>query len=131
MNTAESINRILSVAASLLDRAASEVRDGKLEPVRGNIERLSKALAEVMEVQLEVYKVQPELAPKYLTQNTEHSAANRLLTQYMYNASEFELAGNTVQAIATFQEFLALESSPVHRSIAVGEIERLKSEEGT
>jgi hypothetical protein len=131
MATPESINRLLSVAASLLDHAAGEMRDAELKPVRENIERIGKALAEVMEIQLQIYKLQPDLTPKYLTQPTEHSAANRLLTEYMYNASEFELAGNLEQAIATFREFLALESSPVHRGIAAGEIERLQSAAGT
>lgn len=125
MATPESIHRLLSVAASLLDHAAAEVRDARLEPVRVNIERIGKALAEIMDVQLELRKAKPELASRYLAEPTEHSAANRLLTEYMYNASEFELAGDIAQAIATFQTFLTLESSPLHRSIATGEIERL------
>ena len=131
MATLESINRLLSVAASLLDHAASEIRDAKLEPVRENIERIGKALAELIEIRLQVYKLEPDLTPEYLKEPpSEHSAANRLLTEYMYNASEFELAGNIERAIATFQAFLALESSPLHRGIAVGEIERLQREAG-
>jgi len=126
MATLESINRLLSVAASLADHAAAEIRDAKLEPVRENIERIGKALAEMFEIQLQIYKLQPDLKPEYLEQPSEHSAANRLLTEYMYNASEFELAGNNERAIETFQEFLALESSPLHRDIAAGEIKRLQ-----
>jgi hypothetical protein len=44
MATPESINRLLAVAATLLDHAAAEVRDAKLEPVRENIDRIGKAL---------------------------------------------------------------------------------------
>ena len=126
MATLESINRLLSVAASLMDHAATEIRDAKVEPVRENIERIGKALAEVFEIQLEIYKLQPDLKPDYLKQPSEYSAANRLLTEYMFNASEFELAGNNERAIETFQEFLALESSPLHRDIVTAEIKRLQ-----
>lgn len=126
MATLESINRLLSVAASLADHAAAEIRDAKLEPVRENLERIGRALAELFEIQLQIYKLQPDLKPEYLKQPSEHSAANRLLTEYMYNASEFELAGNNERAIETFQAFLALESSPLHRDIATGEIKRLQ-----
>ena len=101
------------------------------EPVRVNIERIGKALAEVMEVRLELYKAKPELVPPHRDESTEYSAANRLLTEYMYNASEFELAGDIAQAVATFRTFLSLESSPLHRSIAAGEIERLLQAKGT
>jgi len=126
MATLESINRLLSVASSLMDHAAAEIRDAKVEPVRVNIERVGKALAEVFEIQLEIYKLQPDLKPDYLTQLSEFSAANRLLTEYMYNASEFELAGDNERAIETFQKFLELESASLHRDIAAGEIKRLQ-----
>lgn len=126
MVTPESIHRLLSVAASLLDLAATEIRDAKIEPVRENIERVGKALAEVFEIQQQIYLLRPELTPKYLKQPSEHSTANRLLTEYMYNASEFERAGNNERAIETFQEFMGLESSPLHREIAAGEIKRLQ-----
>lgn len=131
MATLESINRLLSVGTSLLDHAAAEIRDAKLAPVRENIERIGKALAEVFEIQHQIYKLKPELMPEHLKHDSEHSAANRLLTEYMYNASELELAGNIERAIAIFQEFLALESSPLHRDIAAGEIERLRNTKGT
>lgn len=126
MVTPESIHRLLSVAASLLDHAATEIRDAKIEPVRENIERVGKALVEVFEIQQKIYLLRPGLTPEYLKQPSEYSAANRLLTEYMYNASEFERAGNNERAIETFQEFMALESSPLHRDIAAGEIKRLQ-----
>jgi hypothetical protein len=126
MPTPESINRLLSVAASLLDHAAAEIRDAKLAPVLQNIEQIGRALAEIFEIQHRIYEVQPELTPEHLKQPSEHSAANRLLTEYMYRASEHERAGNIADAIATFDAFLEIESSPLHRSIAEGEIERLR-----
>jgi hypothetical protein len=126
MASPESIHRYLSVAATLLDHAATEIRDTKLEPVRENIERIGKALAEAFEIQRQVYLIRPDLKPEYLEKPSELSVANRSLTRYMYRASDCELAGDIKGAIAAFQEFLTLESSPLHRDIAATEIERLQ-----
>lgn len=131
MATLESINRLLSVGATLLDHAAAEIRDAKLEPVRRTLKALARLWPKSFEIQYQIYELKPDLKPEYLKQSSEHSVANRLLTEYMYNASGFELAGNHERAIAIFQEFLALESSPLHRDIAAGEIEKLRDASGT
>ena len=94
MATPESINRLLAVAATLLDHAAAEARDAKLEPVRENIDRIDNAFAEVFEIQHQIYELQPKLKPESLKQPSEYPQANRLLTEFMYRASECELAGN-------------------------------------
>lgn len=127
MNKLESINRLLTVSALLLDEAAAEISRAKLEPVRENIEHIGQALVEIMEIQQHIFKLQPNLTPEYLAQPTGHTVANRRLTEYMYKVSEFEIAGNNEQAIAILQEYLELETSPLHRDIAIGEIERLQS----
>lgn len=129
MASAESINRLLAVASSLLNYAAAEIRDAKFEPVRENIEHIGRALAEVFEIQHRIYSLHPELTPSYLTTASQDSEANRLLSEHMFRASEFERAGDIQSAIAEFARFLELESSPLHREIATGEIERLKNED--
>jgi len=131
MATPESINRLLSVAASLVDQAASEIRDAKLHPVRENIEHVGTALAEIFEIQRAIYQLQPNLTPDHLKQPSDSSAANHLLTEFMCNALEFERAGDITRAMETLQEFLALESSSLHRNIAASEIQRLQRAAGT
>ena len=61
MAGADSIDRLLTVAASLLDQAAAEIRDAKLEPVRENIHRVGVALSEVFEIQHAIYTARPTL----------------------------------------------------------------------
>jgi hypothetical protein len=123
----DNINRLLTVAAKLIDNAAAEIRDAKLEPVRENIEHMGRALAEVFEVQHTIYGLRPELTPAHLKEPSQTSDANRLLTEFMFRASELEYEGNIEGAIAEFEGFLALESSTLHRDIALGEIERLRN----
>ena len=127
MASLDTINRLLSVATTLIDKAAAEIRDAKLEPVRENIEKMGRALAEIFEVQHKIYAIRPELTPPHLKEPSQESGANGLLTEFMFRASELEYEGNIEGAIAEFEGFLALESSPLHQDIARGEIERLKN----
>lgn len=129
MATAESINHCLTVAAKLLDQAAAEIRDAKLEPVHENIGRIGKALVEIFELQGQIYEVAPELKPACLSTPNEHSESNRLLMKYMVHASELERAGNIASAIATYEEYIALEYVDSYRAIAESEIEKLRNAE--
>ncbi|NJD05762.1 MAG: hypothetical protein FIA97_04595 [Methylococcaceae bacterium] len=126
MVSLDTTNRLLSVAADLIDRAASEIRDGKVEPVRENIELLGRALAEIFTVQHRIYESRPDLTPDYLKEPSEHSEANRSLMGVMFRASEFERVGDIAGAIAEFERFLQIEPSTFHTEIAAGEIQRLK-----
>jgi hypothetical protein len=127
MATPESIHRLLSVAAALLNEAAAEIRDARLAPANENIERIGSALTDIFDIQQQVYRVRPDLMPESIARPTGQASANRLLTEYLYKAIELERAGNTHGAIATFEEFLALESSADHRDIAIGEINRIRA----
>jgi hypothetical protein len=123
----ETINRLLTVAAKLLDVVAAEIRDARFEPVRENIEQIGRALVEIFDVQHKIYALRPDLTPEYLNEPSQYPEANRLLTEYMFRASELERAGNVEGAIAEFERFLQLNSSPLHKEIVHGEIERLRN----
>jgi hypothetical protein len=127
MASLDTIDRLLSVAAGLIERAASEIRDAKFEPVQENIELMGRALAEVFTLQHRIYAFRPDLTPDHLKEPSQHSEANRLLTEFMFRASELERAGNIAGAVSEFERFLAIDSSPLHIEIAQGEIERLKN----
>jgi len=58
------IDRKLSKAAKLLDAAAHDLRDTGLNP-RGNITKIGSALVAVFEVQLQIYRRVPALAPQW------------------------------------------------------------------
>jgi len=128
MASPESIHRLLQEAARLLDQAASEIREGRLEPVRGNIETIGRALSEIFDIKQQVYALRPDLKPPYLNELSPNPEANKLLTRFMFEACEFEDAGRTAESIEKYKAFLALEPSEPHREIAEGEIKRLSGE---
>ena len=125
MASPESIHHLLTVAARLLDSAASEIRDAKLEPVRENISQIGYALAVIFEIEQKIYVLRPDLKPAYLSEPSPHSESNKLLTRFMAEAIEQEDAGEIALAIEKYREYLVLEESPHHREIAEGEIRRL------
>jgi hypothetical protein len=127
MESIESVDRLLSVAATLLDRAASGIRDLPLEPVRPNIHRIGTALAEICELRNLIFASRPDLAPPHLVIPNREAEANRLLGEYLIRAYENEDAGAFGAAISELEQFLERESSTSHREIAEQEIERLRS----
>jgi hypothetical protein len=61
----EMLDELLGEAASKLDKAANMVRDLKLSP-QNNIRKIGEALANVFEIQHEIYKIRPDLEPDFL-----------------------------------------------------------------
>jgi nitrogenase subunit NifH len=108
-----------------MDQAATEVRATDLAPVDENIQRIGRALIEVIEVQRRIYAAQPELQPKTLAATARESDANRLFTQVTMEALELEDAGNPEAAREKYTEFIGLSPSYHHREIARSEIRRL------
>jgi len=128
MASPESIHHILQVAARLLDKAATQIRDSKLQPVRENVEQVGRALVEIFEIEQHIYAVRPDLKPAYLNEPSLNPEADRLLTRFMFEASELEYAEKIDEAIDKYKEFLALEASLPYREIAESEIKRLSGE---
>jgi hypothetical protein len=64
-NRYESLNELLNEAASKLDRAANMVRDLNLSP-ENNIRKIGEALANVYEIQHQIYALRPDLKPDFL-----------------------------------------------------------------
>lgn len=127
MASLESIHQLLAVAARLLDSAASEIRDAKLEPVRENIGQIGQILAGIFEIEQKIYALRPDLEPAYLSEPSPHPESNKRLTRFMFEACELEDAGELAQAIEKYREYLGLEDSSHHREIAEGEIRRLSN----
>ncbi len=61
----DSLNSKLGEAAKLLDECAHRIRDLDLDP-KANIRRIGEALANVFEIQNQIYERRPDLTPNYL-----------------------------------------------------------------
>ena len=59
------LHRLIVQASKLLNRAAEQIRDLNLDP-EVNIHRLGKALAQITEIEFQVYDKRPSLLPSNL-----------------------------------------------------------------
>lgn len=123
--THKPLHQLLRVASHLLDQAAAEVRTADLDPVPENIQRIGRALIELIEVQRQIYAEAPDLQPKSLAASPREHDANRLFTQFTIEALELEDAGNPEGAREKYAQFIGLSPSYPHREIARAEIKRL------
>jgi hypothetical protein len=127
MASIESLHEKLLLASSLLDEAASEIRDIPLLPASDNIYMIGKALTEVFEVKQVIYLVRPDLKPVELDVQTGDVEANKRLGDLLDVVYQEVRNGNAYKAISLLQEYAANEPSLLHRDIALNEIGNINS----
>jgi hypothetical protein len=125
--TLKRLHQLLRVASHLLDQAADDVHKTRLQPLSDNIERIGRALIEVMEVQRQIHLVQPELRLRSLAAPPRERDAILLFARCMAEAIELEERGETLAAIATYEWFMGNSRSLARRAIAKAQIRRLSS----
>ncbi|SFO09859.1 hypothetical protein SAMN05443579_101696 [Variovorax sp. PDC80] len=125
--TLKRLHQLLRVASHLLDQAADDAHKTRLQPLSDNIERIGRALIEVMEVQRQIHLVQPELRLRSLAAPARERDAILLFARCMAEAIELEERGETLAAIATYEWFMGNSRSLARRAIAKAQIRRLSS----
>lgn len=61
----DSLDELLTMAASKLDAAASMIRDLSFSS-EANVRKLGEALVNIYEIQHDIYKLRPDLRPDFL-----------------------------------------------------------------
>lgn len=125
MDSLERLNRTLVAAGILLDSAAGQIRDAALSPTKQHIHSIGEALASIFEIQHAIYKLKPELEPKYEEPPPEVSAANRRLGEALIAAYDLADIGKVQEALALLSHFATNDPSEYHRGLAAIEAERL------
>ena len=130
MDPLSHLNQTLKVAASLLDSAASQIRDAALSPTKTHIHSIGEALSGIFEIQHAIYKLRPEFEPKYEETPQEVQDANRRLGEAMIAAYDLADSGNMPGAMALLSDFAANDTSAFHRECAANEVVRLSRNYG-
>jgi hypothetical protein len=125
MDALANLHQRLRVAASLLDEAASQIRDVPLSPTKKHIRSIGEALASIIEIQSAICKLRPELEAVYEDPPEEVRAANRRLGEVLITAYDLADASRLPDALELLTAFAANEPSEYHRSLVTTEMERL------
>lgn len=122
------LNKLLTDAANMLDRAALEIRDIPFEPRKEYIHKIGEALANIFEIQHKVYESRPDLQPQYLRKlkPLRNPEANRAWGRAMMSAVDLEEAGDIGGAISLLETFLATDPPDKYRREVEAHIARLK-----
>jgi hypothetical protein len=125
--TLESLHELLTRAATLLDKAAGEIRDLPLEPTGKNTKVIAKSLANIFDIQQSIYKIKPELTPEYLKKVPPYpKVQGKALTRAISNSFKEEEKGNIKKAVKLLEEFVATRPDRFLKSVAVRRIEELR-----
>jgi hypothetical protein len=65
MASLDELNEILSKSGELLDRAAEQIRDLRLDS-EANIRKIAQILMTIFEIRLQISEQRPDLKPDYL-----------------------------------------------------------------
>ena len=127
MDQLSALHQTLNVAASLLDRAAGQIRDAALSPTKEHIHGIGEALVNIYDIQHAIYRLRPELESKDEEPSQEEQQANRRLGETLIAAYDLADCGRLPEAIALLSAFAADDSSKYHRGLAANELERLST----
>jgi hypothetical protein len=130
MDRLSDLHQTLNLAASLLDRCAGQIRDAALSPTKEHIHSIGEALVCIYDIQRAIYKLRPELEPQYDEPPPDIQKGNRRLGDALIAAYELADNGQLQEAISMLAAFASIEPSELHRSLAEGEIDRLRENYG-
>ena len=107
-----SLNEILSVAANILDTAASEVRDIPLNPLKDNIYKIGKVLTIIHDLQDQICKIDPKFEPEYLRRPSPFPPEiNRRFGKILIKATDLCDEKKYKEAISLYKSYI-LENPP-------------------
>ena len=126
MHPMNGLHRSLRTAAMILDMAASQIRDARLEPVREHIGKIGEALVLIYEIQDRIYKQAPELnlERNYEEPPEEVRQANRRLGEALLLADDLATSGKWEEARALLAEYASTEASQNHGALARAQMNR-------
>lgn len=130
MDSLTKLNDTLNLARSILDNAASQIRDAALSPTKENIGSIGHALVHIFDIQNAIYKLRPELEKQYEEAPEETKAGNRRLGEALIVAYDLADIGHVSEAAAYLERFAEHEPSEFHRSLAKSEQERIVNNYG-
>ncbi len=130
MLKAEEIDSILKSCATHLDKCAGLVRDLPLEPVRENIYRIGRALAEIGELRAELFKLHPQLKPEGWDDPLPNADYNQMFGQTILQAEELCDAGKPNEAVKCLESFIFIGPPEELQRLAQNEVQKLKGRYG-
>ncbi len=125
MTDIENLLFSLNTCAAELDRCAKMIRDSKVEPVKPNVQRIGYALTSIFEIQLEIYKTNPELKPEEL-KTIKPDGKNRTFGQLLLEVENLCEEGEPQVALRKLEAFIETGPGEMFEEMAKQQIVQIR-----
>lgn len=105
MSSVEELDRILRASVEQLVECTSIIRDLPLDPAKKNIYKIGKAIAEISELQSEIYQKHPNLKPEKWDQPLDEDDYIDMFENAVAWADEYISKGKLEKAIEVIERF--------------------------
>ena len=131
MTDLKSLNELLSKAIKNLDSASTEIRNIPLNPIKENIYKIGDALTSILEIQRQIYDVDPNLESEHLKQPSLYTAElNRLYREIVVKVDHLCNSGKYQEAITLYRNFINENPSEFFTDLANDRIAQIKKDYG-
>jgi hypothetical protein len=125
------LNEILWATMRILDYAAEEIRDIPLNPKKENISRIGKALTLIIDIQQQIYQVDPKLKPEYLKRSSPYPAElNRRYGEIVIKDADLCDLKMYHEAISLYENFISANPPEFFTKMAKNRIAKIRKDYG-
>ena len=125
------LNELLWAAAGILDSAAVEIRDIPLNPTKENISTIGKALTLIIDIQQQIYQVDPKLKPEYLKRSSPYPVElNRRYGDIVIKDADLCDLKMFDKAISLYENFISENPPEFFANMAKNRIAKIKKDYG-
>ena len=128
MSTVEELDRLLRESVEQLVECTSIIRDLPLEPAKKNIYKIGKAIAEISELQSEIYRNHPHLKPEKWDEPLEEEDYTDMFENAVCWANEYIEKGKPEKAVEVIERFKDFTPYEKVKKLAERKIAEFKSE---
>jgi hypothetical protein len=125
------LNELLWTATRILDSAAEEIRDIPLNHTKENISTIGKALTLIIDIQQQVFRIDPKLKPEYLKQSSPYPGElNRRFGDIVIKDADLCDLKLYQEAVSLYENFISENPPEFFTKMAKDRIAKIKKDYG-
>ena len=130
MSSIEELNRVISKCCEDMVDATAIIKDVELEPIRENIYKVGKAIAELSELRSEIYKVRSDLKPEMWDQPPSEEVYGEMYETAIEMAEEHLVNNLPKRAIETLESYIFIGPHEKYEKLAQIKLKELRVKHG-
>ena len=130
MPSIEELNRLISKCCEDMVDATGVIKDIGLEPIKGNIYKVGKAIAELSELRSEIYKIRPDLKPEMWDQAPSEEVYGEMFETAIEMTEEYLKNNLPKRAIETLESYIFIGPHEKYEELAQKKLEELRLKYG-